>query len=296
MTEPSWSAIEAGAFLQSARQKRGLDLGVLAAQLKVAPARLESLEAGRWQELPDGPYARGLAQAVCRALDVDAVRVLSAMPGGTVNALERVSTGLNQPFREAGVGSNRSLWAGLLLLVLVLAGSSFMWLGSEGGWFASESAQGPLETTNSTAEAADLTASPASAAAVAPAAVVASMPASGAAPQVTPAATVAPVEPALTQAPSTERPAVIATSSQAAPGQGALRIQADQATWVSVSDGRGQSVVSRLLQPAEVLSLDLVAPVRVTLGNAPGARLEWRGQVQDLSAYAGSRVARLELK
>jgi len=35
--------------------------------------------------------------------------------------------------------------------------------------------------------------------------------------------------------------------------------------------------------------------VRVTLGNAPGVRLVWRGKDQDLSAYAQSRVARLEL-
>ena len=112
----------AGALLAAARRKQGLHIVTLAAQLKVSPARLEALEAERWQDLPDPTHARALATSVCRVLGIDAAAVLAGMPKGGGAALERVSAGLNEPVRSgAGWPANGLRWLLLVLLLLAVA-------------------------------------------------------------------------------------------------------------------------------------------------------------------------------
>lgn len=74
------SAATAGAWLRNARQQRGLHIAALAVMLKVPQAKLEALEADRYDELPDATFARALATAVCRALKIDAGPVLALLP------------------------------------------------------------------------------------------------------------------------------------------------------------------------------------------------------------------------
>ena len=287
MSDSVWSPAAAGARLQAARTERGLDLGVLAAQLKVPAARLEALEAGRWQELPDGPYARGLAKAVCRVLQIEAEPVLQAMPGAAPNALERVTVGLNQPFREGGAQPGWSRWVGLALAVVAALLAAALWLWPDAGWrtLAADAAMAPPPAAPGvvvTAPSIDAVPGPANDGAASAPAVAAST-------------AVSPVNAAPAENTVAAEPLPMAAPT-AAPAAALLRIQVQEATWVSVIDGKGQRMASRLLQPGELLALDPEAmPVRVTLGNAPGVRLVWRGKDQDLSAYAQSRVARLEL-
>ena len=131
-------ATGAGALLRAARQQQGIHIAALAASMKVPPARLEALEAGRYHELVDTTFTRALAQAMCRALRIDPAPVLAQLPGSSPDALGRVDGGLNTPFREHGTRGLPSDWApwrrpvlwlvGLLLLaaagfVLVPAGA-----------------------------------------------------------------------------------------------------------------------------------------------------------------------------
>ena len=52
-------AAQAGALLRAARQQQGLHIAALAASIKVAPAKLEALEAGRVHALPDATFFNG---------------------------------------------------------------------------------------------------------------------------------------------------------------------------------------------------------------------------------------------
>ena len=45
-------------MLRAARQQQGLHIAALAAAIKVTPAKLEALEAGRIEALPDATFAR----------------------------------------------------------------------------------------------------------------------------------------------------------------------------------------------------------------------------------------------
>src|SRR5574343_2081213 len=96
----------AGARLKALREASGLHIGMLAATLKVPQARLEALEADRLGDLPDATFARALAKAMCRVLKVDATEVLALLPASTEPGLERVSKGLNQPFRAQALGGS----------------------------------------------------------------------------------------------------------------------------------------------------------------------------------------------
>ena len=73
-----------------------------------------------------------------------------------------------------------------------------------------------------------------------------------------------------------------------------LRVQA--ASWVEVTDGAGQSLISRTLQPGESVDLDGALPLRVKIGNVSATEVRLRGQVVDLTSVTRDNVARLELK
>lgn len=281
--------------LKAAREARGLSLDTLAAQLKVPPSRLAALEEGRWADLPDGPYVRALAKTVCRSLQLDEAPVLRALPGVSASSLEHVNSGLNQPFhdpRSASAPLWRSPWAWAAVVVLVLGLGLSWWLPpsdkpTESTQLDEPSASSaPVAALPEPTPSADVPASTSPLglpAVVEPVSVSASaMPtASEAADPSAPAVAQSPAQPSGEVAPASEVP---------------LRVRARQAAWVSVVDGRGQSVLSRLLQAGEAVELMAAAPLRVTLGNAPDTELVWRGQAVDVSANAQQRVARLELR
>ena len=133
-------AAQAGALMRAAREKQGLRLDALAMLIKVVPVKLEALEAGRIEQLPDATFARALAQAVCRALKIDAGPVLALMPGNRQSRLERVDEGLNTPFREhSGRLMDAQDWlpwqrpVPWLVAVLLLAAAAFLLLPRSAG-------------------------------------------------------------------------------------------------------------------------------------------------------------------
>ena len=79
----------AGRLLREAREAQGLHIAALAAAIKVAPRKLELLEADRFDELPDATFTRALAQTVCRALKIDPAPVLALLPPPPGHRLEQ---------------------------------------------------------------------------------------------------------------------------------------------------------------------------------------------------------------
>jgi cytoskeleton protein RodZ len=299
------TAASAGAWLRNARQQRGLHIAALAVMLKVPQAKLEALEADRFDLLPDATFARALATAMCRALKVDPAPVLALLPRSSELGLD-VPPGLNQPFRERGAGSaidggalsllaRPVVWGPALLLV---AAAAVYWVPA--GWISdretavatpaqpasstvvSTVASAPVEFVPAptvTASAPTVAAAPASASQPLP---VASAPLQvrevAPPPAATPVATPAPVKPTVTTSPGS-----------------ALRVTATADTWVEVADAQGQVLVSRVLREGEQQEYSGAAPYKVRVGNVRGTRLEWRGAAVDLAARANNNVARLEL-
>jgi cytoskeleton protein RodZ len=295
----------AGAWLKSARQQRGLHIAALAVMLKVPQAKLEALEADRFDELPDATFARALATAMCRALKVDPAPVLALLPRTHASDFD-VPPGLNQPFRERGSPIDGNLLAlaarpvvwGPALLLLAAAGVYFL----PAGWLPERDAPAPAPVAAFPAAASAVVAASAAVVEFVSAPVAASLPASEPAASA-PAAMVAraPSAPAAS-APraSASAPATVATPAPApapvaVPAGQALRITATADTWVEVVDGQGQTQLARLLRAGEQQVLGGTAPYRLKVGNVGGTRVEWRGAAVDLAARSKDNVARLEL-
>jgi len=292
MTEAAGTALgpvgapSAGRLLREARERQGLHIAALAASIKVTQKKLELLEADRFDALPDATFARALALTVCRALKIDSDAVLRLLPPAGGYRLEQVGEGLNAPFRErpgvlvqrdgAGFAFGWVFW--LTTLILVAAAIVYFlppaWLDSI-GWRS-------------------LVVAPGHASSAGPARAIATPPAA-------PPALAAPTVESAPLPASTTRPAVGAEAPMPAAGEstaapdGVIQVRTSAPSWIEVTDGRGRTLLSRLVEPGEALGLDGEPPFRVRIGNAPATQLSFRGQPVEL-VVGRDNAASVELK
>lgn len=280
------AAPTAGSLLRQARQAQGMHIAMLAAATKVPQRKLEALEADRLDELPDATFTRALAQTVCRVLKIDPVPVLALLPQPAGHRLEQVSEGINAPFRErpgmsqGGEGLNigsPAVWAPLLVLLLA-AVVYFLPAGTVKLPGAS-----PTSAPAMVAASQPVPAPPASPPAPAASVVVETVFSAPAAPE--PGASAAAANSASAPAPA---------AAEAAPA-GVLQLRTSAESWVEVTDARGATLLSRLLQPGETVGVDGATPLRLTVGNASATQVSFRGQPVALTTTRDN-VARLELK
>jgi cytoskeleton protein RodZ len=260
----------AGALLRAARRAQGVHIAMLAASIKVTQRKLESLEADRYDELPDMTFTRALAKTVSRSLKIDPAPILALLPRLDEQGLERVNGGLNTAFRErpgrleptdASLLARPVLWLPLLLLVA----AAVVYLLPQSWTSASRpAAVVPSAASPVAASASQFTATP-TPAAVQPVPVFPPEPASSAA------------------APTAEV-------------NGSLQLRVAGESWVEVLDASGAALLQRMLQPGEAVGLDGTPPFKVKIGNAAVTQLLFRGQPVDLAAATRDNVARLELQ
>jgi len=275
--------------LRAARERQGLHIAALAAAIKVAPRKLDALENDRWHELPDATFVRALAQTVCRTLKIDAKPVLALLPAAASAALETVGGAINEPFRDrpgrelpglAMAAIRPMVWAAA---ALVLAALAVYFVPS--GWWSAPSVSLPAVL-------------PGAAPAAAPVPLAATVPTLAAAPAAS-AAEPLPPPPAGETVFAAPGPTLAASAppdaAPAAPA-GVLQLRSTEASWVEVRDARGQSLLSRTVQPGESVGLDGALPIRLTIGNAVATQLVFRGKPVDLAGYTRDNVARVELR
>ena len=292
----SGASRSAGALLRAAREREGLHLAVLAATIKVTPAKLEALEQDRYDQLPNLTFARALAQSVCRSLKIDPRPVLALLPQVDAAPLEATMGTLNTPFHErssrsSGAGltwaSKPMFWAGgLLLLAAVVIGL----LPPEvvEGWTASMQ---PAVPASASALALPVPAPAASA----PEAAAASAAATPTAAELAPSAA-ASAPGAAAQAVAAASSAVSVPAAASAATTGLVRLMTTADSWIEVIDAQGRTVLSRVVQGGETVALDPTPPLRLRIGNVAGTTLSFRGQAYDLGPYTRDNVARLELR
>jgi cytoskeleton protein RodZ len=288
-------------MLRAARERQGLHIAALAAAIKVPQAKLEALEAGRYEELTDATFVRALAQSVCRVLKIDAKPVLDLMPSVRNTTLDHVKPARRTPFRdkpgreepvEARLWHQPVFW---VVVVLLAAAMGFVawpqrpegltaWLDKLPGLIAGATKPATLDPvspqrTAPVAQAPEAPAAPASAPEVAPA------PAAPA-----PAASTPVVTETVHSAPA---PTVSAPPDTPA---GIVVVRASEPSWVEAQDGRGNVLLSRTLQPGESVGLDGALPLRLVIGNATATEVTMRGKRVTLGTPNRDNVVKVELK
>jgi cytoskeleton protein RodZ len=278
----------AGAQLKAAREASGLHIAALAVQLKVPVKRIESLEADRFDELPDAAFARALALSVCRTLKIDPASILAFLPPPPVLARHHH---INAPFRSPRDApgpswfaklSQPAVLAGLVLVMgavalLVMPDMSVIrgWTGAVES--TSEPASGVRTPVAPTESIAEPVAEPVAATEPGMTQTVVGNLASGAA--------ASPVQ----SAPVESNPAPGAASDL-------IVFNATQATWVQVTDAQGKVVLRRTLQAGEVATTSAAPPVSAVVGRADTTLVQVRGQTLDLKPFVRDNVARFEVK
>ena len=275
----------AGGMLRQARQAQGLHIAALAAAIKVVPRKLELLESDQFDQLPDATFTRALAQTVCRTLKIDAAPILALLPPPKGHRLEQVAEGLNTPFHERPGHLVPKEWASLgspvVWIVGVIAAMTLAVYTVPAEWlrYPSAAVTRPRPATTD----------------IVPAAVV---PAAAVAPTAAPAlasASNSPSAPSPAAAASEPVASVAPDAVAAAAASGVLQFRTTAQSWVEVTDARGQSLISRVLQPGENVGIDGVPPLKVRIGNVNGTQVTFKGMPVEL-AKSRDNLARLELK
>lgn len=294
-------------LLRQAREAVGLHIAALAAALKVPVRKLEALEAGRYEELPDLTFARALASSACRQLKIDPGPILEQIPLGQQPVLGRQGNAINAPFKASfpGAASSQSSWIfrpSVIIAALLLAAALVLLVLPEViqipalGTSPVASSDEPGQRTESIELGSSLPEEVEVGGAATPP-FGGAIEEGGREPPATPLEADAPPVGA---APAPE-PGVVATEDPQPPGTPAtptalLRIGALGESWVEVTNGAGAVVVQRVLKQGEVIEFSSAPPYKVILGRAEAAQVLVRGQALDVTPYARNSVARFEVK
>lgn len=279
--------------LRQAREAAGLHIAALAAALKVPVKKLEALEAGRYEELPDMTFARALAASACRQLKIEPAFVLEQIPGAVRPPLGGATPPINAPFKSGDGGSSGGgmawlsrpvVWGVGLLLLAAIAMAVL-----PQGWvnrFQTSSAPEPepLITTPGLVIESVVPS-------VSDDVPQANLPSDTASEQ----AAEATASGVLAETPVVPAPAA-AEPTPAASGSELLSIRAVNESWIEVINGSGVRVVQRVLKPGETLDFSTAPPYSVVVGRADAVQVTVRGQPFDVMPYARNSVARFEVK
>jgi cytoskeleton protein RodZ len=130
-TEP-FGPRSAGDELRRQREALGLDLAEVAAALRIKPAYLEALEAGRPDELPGAVYAIGFLRAYADHLGLDGGEMLRRFKQESMLLAARPALAFPIP-----LGGRSIPGGGILLVGLILAICAY------GTWFYLSTGEGP---------------------------------------------------------------------------------------------------------------------------------------------------------
>lgn len=284
---PTHPARDAGAQLRQARERAGLHIATLAATLKVPVQRLQALEAGAYDALPDATFTRALALSVCRALKIDPAPILAALPAGPAPRLTPASGDLATPMPRKGLvpafaalttGATGRRWPAWLALGL-LAAAALAW------WWLPPRLDEPASASATVSEPA---------AAPAPVGLTSESTPTGAAGTSGTAVTIGPDTATPTRAAEMTPPSV--SEAPAAPSNAALMLRTTATSWVQVTGASGRVWLQRNVQPGETLRFDDDLPLAVVVGRADATLVEVRGQPLDLGTLARNNVARFEVR
>ncbi|HEY3180869.1 MAG TPA: RodZ domain-containing protein [Casimicrobiaceae bacterium] len=294
-TTPLPVASTAGAQLRAAREAAGWSQEAVAQQLKLAPRQVRAIEDDDYARLPGRTFVRGFVRNYARLVHLDPGAVMAALPrvDGT-SPLDRPSlTAVSRPMVELPVASvRRNSWTRWLIPFALLA------IVAAAGVY--EYTRNPAASRRPSAENAAVAPTPA---VVSQSTTALPNPLENA--KTESAASVdksgAPIGSAATMNATT--PSADSVASTAAPSMGAaaasdatLLFTFKEKSWVEVKDGNGAAIFAQTGAAGTTKTLSGTPPLEVSIGNAAGVTLTYRGQAIDIAPFTRANIARLLLK
>jgi len=283
---PLSAAERAGALLRTSREAAGLSLEALAAVVKVPVRKLEALEAGRLDALPESVYVRGMVVGICRVLHADPQAILALLPLTPAKPLQQQSAIAPVPFQTVGAESPHGL-------LEVIAKPHVRWaltivLGAALLYFWPDIASLSRQVT------ADAEVLPVSQPWVANG-TVASVPEQVTGSVPTSSEAVGDIYPS-TALTSAGDQASAAAKAPSVSTEETVRFKARGKTWVEVTDNKGVVVLRRVLVDGDQAGVDGQSPLAVVIGNADVTDVWIRGKVFEIKSISQGNVARFEVK
>lgn len=312
-----------GEILRAAREKAGYSLSDISAQTKINEKQLEAIESGDVGRLPPETFAKAFIKSYCKALKIDSAPIILSFGFAEASAQPKVARpgqgeGVRaEPFEPKMPSSSKrlsslnfdrksgkkSLSYGIVLAVLAIMAVFYIPV-----FMANQ------EVQTSDAEVIEPNEAPATA--IVTDSQVGGEPAAAslASPLEAPdSAGSTPVFPALQQpsaaepaAPpvAPEAPAASASTpadpqaSVAAPvaGQGVLKFDFQEQSWVTVRDADDQVLISQLNDGGSSLEVRGQAPFKLIVGNAKAVTVSSNGKPVDLSSSIRGEVARITVQ
>jgi cytoskeleton protein RodZ len=290
MTEDARPDAEVGRELAQARVALGLSIADVALQLKFAGRQIEALEAGRFEALPTGTFARGMVRSYARLLKLDPeplVERIAPRVKTPDNAAVAASVQRPIPITDSSRYTNLVYAALSIAFLGVIAGVVFEWQRERSRADDMTFVPAAREPEKKSVPAAPPSAGPVASATLTPSP---SESASSPAPAV-PAAAAVPV-PADTSAPASEPSAKLTATA----GMHRITLRFERESWVDIR-GRGGKLLAQGLNAAgSERTVEGHAPFSVVIGNAPHVRLSYDDKPFDLSPHVKVEVARFTLE
>jgi len=122
------AAATLGASLREARERLGLSVADVANQIKFAPRQIEALEADDFKRLPETAFLRGFIRSYAKILQLDAQKLLEALPRTKEAAMELAPASVNVPFPDAqSLVKQNLVWLGAAALLAVITAAFALW-------------------------------------------------------------------------------------------------------------------------------------------------------------------------
>ncbi|MDX8385714.1 MAG: DUF4115 domain-containing protein [Gallionella sp.] len=268
-------ALSVGSILRETREKLGMSIEDVAAQIKLAPRQIEALEADDLSKLPELAFVRGFIRSYAKILRLDAQDLLSSFHEINKESAELAQPSVDVPYPEGnGVQKQNLIWSGLGILLAVLAII-----------FAVGNDTDPVSQTGDKQEASAVSASGISASK--PTQDTGTKPVlaqTKAQKKVKAKPTSVETKPSkqsiVTPINSPETPAIIPLDLPPNPGE--LHVEFDGESWLEVKDRDGYILVSRLYEPGSDGVINGNMPFSVLVGQASNSRLYFKNQEVDL--------------
>jgi cytoskeleton protein RodZ len=287
------SPASAGQMLKQARLDAGLHIAALAVSLKVPVKRIEALENGHFELLPDMVFVRALTSSICQALKIDSTPILGKLPKASLPKLNHDDVAISRRIDLTSTGKTsaegklfKSTWLiGFLLLCMGAAGIYFWPKFDSIGLPSMELPSISLLPKNQH----DVGVSQAREELVPTESLVASKSATTSL-AVPPAPSVLP-----NMAPANTPDSTAVSVASVASTENLVIFKASGQTWVEVKNVRGNTIFKKLLNEGEVAGTNGALPLAVTVGKADATKVEIRGKPLDLVPLTKNNVAKFEV-